>query len=1765
MVHDRVCDNRPVLIKEVGCLLVLSLYFGLAHSLPPAWSDETYAPATASENRRGPSLVYAKAPFQPQRALALGKVEDDGGAGSGNYAFSLPLVSFPGRGQSLGVSLHYASQLWSNVGNGKMVFDADGDWPSPGWSLGFGKIITSTSFSNSQLVSGLLMGQNKSRQLLIPIANETGETRHMRIPGDSLAQLTICCYNQPASNQGITATLKRGDGTTVTYTNHAPGNAVAVYYPIQITDANGNFTSIRYAVRGGKPAPPMIDTIIDTVGRPIKFYYDAQDRLVTLTAPGTNSIETVYARFIYWKNRAVEVMASSGQLPTAVKCLRFYRTYDHLSGVIFPATRQGVWMPSSTGYGTSSWFSQTTDVNFRDRGLNTEVWVNNYGREASRTVYDYPVLSATDCVEAPPHYSTKTETWRDDIAGSLKTATTRYVRGNLHDDISMTVVNPDATSTRQFVSRKTDRAKGLVEGQLRRIENLEKTGAVLSSTDFEWDIILPLDSSPRQRAIVQNIDPLKRGKRTVFGYDVDFPSLATSSTFYGYEDASTPSAVELVSSTIFVRDPAYIAERLLMLPESITQSSPSSPQKTLTRFEYDKKPLTPVGMTLPQHSPAYEPHLIKVCVAWSPPPRQTCIEWADQPAPLITARGNPTQVTVFADASNQQKPIANLFEYDSTGNVLKAFDDLGAGTQTTYGPETKFSLPSQQVVGAMAPNSPLRLTTTLLHDLGPGLLKSQTDPESRITSYTYALGLAEWRPTSVVSPDGVTIVWAYDDKLLTTMVTQRAGGQVSDVEKVALDGRGQARRVTGDRGGVFHVDTEYDPVGRVSRRSDPYLELAKAIHTTWTYDGLGRIKTAQTPGNPAVTEYVYDGAALAVVPTLPLAGGSVLSTDPWGRQRWQQVDSRGKLRYAVESMATSGQPAPDVLTEYQHDPFGRLKVITSGPQVRKFDHDDLGRLVGQVLPERQVTLNAVGEFSPSAARYTDVFQYDMRSNLVMSIDARGVRTKAIYDDDQLNRLQRIVYEVPTAHDTSSPILPVAPIVFTYKGGSAALRLDNIDSGDAKVVFEYDRWRLKTHTTRYATHLEQPFVYELGYDSFGRASSLTYPARYDATGAQGPRRTIKTLYDEHNAPSQVSIDGTTLVESMVYAPGGRIASLKTNFPGGPMTESFEFDEATGLPSAHKVVDASRVLTYGLTYGFRHAVTKAISGQLTSLRNNVKPALSQDFIYDSGGRLHQSLTGDLAAPSYDTNALWQSYRYDSYGNRTGVEAYRLSAFPCDAPGTPPCNVIPAGASERDGVAALAYDEVTNRVSNPDFEYDASGNLIRATFLRNGAPQSNTFTYDAAGRLAKVGDGAGMIQEEFAYGHDRRRVRTIEYPSRPGRAPRVVYTNWFGGLPLSESTNNLVVGPVQPIWWAKDTFHAGGRVHTETAAGRRSFINDSRGTGAETTAGTNGLSHRATRPFGTEPNVPMGGDDDERFTTYKRSIVTGLDYAVNRFYSPELGRFLQIDPLGSGSFRMGDVQSLNAYSYARNDPINRIDPSGLLDEVADCIRRDKEMGGTGGGCEDIIDVYGFSDADKPPEAFEPEKEFELPSGTEKEMKPCNATASSQNDGSLSGGQWSPFKTLNGPREFTELDRLALAGLVVPAVVAGSAFVGASASIGGVGRFFVDPRTFSQVSRGYWAENGPAMGRSLHHWLLPQRLGLPNAIQNAGFNLVEMEGYVGVFHRSLGLNQWMGFASRWGASSAFRAAAVENAIRVVIPASVGASGYVGYKTGSLICEGKK
>lgn len=82
--------------------------------------------------------------------------------------------------------------------------------------------------------------------------------------------------------------------------------------------------------------------------------------------------------------------------------------------------------------------------------------------------------------------------------------------------------------------------------------------------------------------------------------------------------------------------------------------------------------------------------------------------------------------------------------------------------------------------------------------------------------------------------------------------------------------------------------------------------------------------------------------------------------------------------------------------------------------------------------------------------------------------------------------------------------------------------------------------------------------------------------------------------------------------------------------------------------------------------------------------------------------------------------------------------------------------------------------------------------------------------------------------------------------------------------------------------------------------------------------------TLPYGTLLGSPPPGERMV-FTSYQRSAATGLDYALNRHYTPDFGRFLQPDPLGRDAIRVGGPWTNNAYPYCGSDPVNYLDPTG------------------------------------------------------------------------------------------------------------------------------------------------------------------------------------------------------------------------------------------------
>ncbi|MFH1506367.1 MAG: RHS repeat-associated core domain-containing protein [archaeon] len=75
---------------------------------------------------------------------------------------------------------------------------------------------------------------------------------------------------------------------------------------------------------------------------------------------------------------------------------------------------------------------------------------------------------------------------------------------------------------------------------------------------------------------------------------------------------------------------------------------------------------------------------------------------------------------------------------------------------------------------------------------------------------------------------------------------------------------------------------------------------------------------------------------------------------------------------------------------------------------------------------------------------------------------------------------------------------------------------------------------------------------------------------------------------------------------------------------------------------------------------------------------------------------------------------------------------------------------------------------------------------------------------------------------------------------------------------------------------------------------------------------------KPYGE----PMGTSEARFGYTGKEQDITGLKYYGARYYDPEIGRFITVDPIKDG---------MNFYVYANNNPMRFIDPTGLYDTDA------------------------------------------------------------------------------------------------------------------------------------------------------------------------------------------------------------------------------------------
>jgi len=288
---------------------------------------------------------------------------------------------------------------------------------------------------------------------------------------------------------------------------------------------------------------------------------------------------------------------------------------------------------------------------------------------------------------------------------------------------------------------------------------------------------------------------------------------------------------------------------------------------------------------------------------------------------------------------------------------------------------------------------------------------------------------------------------------------------------------------------------------------------------------------------------------------------------------------------------------------------------------------------------------------------------------------------------------------------------------------------------------------------------------------------------------------------------------------------------------------------------------------------------------------------------------------------------------------VSVFNSSNFVASVLAVPGTNVIPVVAWS--GGLAMESNVTAVLPPNPEqYRYDLNGNLL-ADAWRN-------YEWDAENRLIAIESRVGTIgpavrrRSEFTCDAQWRRVRARHYAWDSGTDNWQLTTDhcfvWNDWLLVSEVRTQASGVSTNHYAWGLDLSGTlqgaggiGGLLAVTTLNLEPATLNcllplaDGNGNITEYATGTGTVVARFEYdPFGgtVREEVPAGVDLPFRFSSKYEEAEWGVYYYGYRYYSPEVGRWLSRDPVGSRG-------GVNLYVLIRNHAISSIDALGLKEE--------------------------------------------------------------------------------------------------------------------------------------------------------------------------------------------------------------------------------------------
>ena len=142
-------------------------------------------------------------------------------------------------------------------------------------------------------------------------------------------------------------------------------------YPTRITDAHGNFITITYRNNEG----PKIETITDTLGRFVQFYYDGSGLLTAIVVPGLGGGSRVAVRLQYQWLTLSETRAAITDSRAWLTMKVRQDTIPVIRAIYYPGTNTGYWFgdgDSYSPYGMIRKVSERRDMTFDNAPLDQQ-------------------------------------------------------------------------------------------------------------------------------------------------------------------------------------------------------------------------------------------------------------------------------------------------------------------------------------------------------------------------------------------------------------------------------------------------------------------------------------------------------------------------------------------------------------------------------------------------------------------------------------------------------------------------------------------------------------------------------------------------------------------------------------------------------------------------------------------------------------------------------------------------------------------------------------------------------------------------------------------------------------------------------------------------------------------------------------------------------------------------------------------------------------------------------------------------------------------------------------------------------------------------------------------------------------------------------------------------------------------------------------------------------------------------------------------------